>query len=473
MADFNKPIAGDGYAALLAYIVENNQSAIKLLDGVAALSNLPTNAKRWNAANKYFENWNGVAWELLATLYEMKVRNSDQLNGQTEAFYRNANNLNAGSLPVARFGDSSHGSRSGGSLHAVATTLLAGFMSSSDKSKLNGIENNATADQSAAEILALLLSVDGAGSGLDADLLDGWHRSSVVARANHTGTQTLATISDSGALAAKNSVAQGDIDANSVGQSEIKIATQVVAWSASTWATLIGGQYGLGTAIGTTSTSASAYPSSNDSTNNFEVYCQRGGVSGGSSEGSFYYINSSPPYNLGDGDIPMFVYAVIDNATGEIESFSSSVDPVWAYNGPTNIVPDRYGSDGRIYRQRRDMNKVPFSLAEAKAAADPAKLKAYLDAFSAAEIVEEEITQQMKNADMNIIPHPFMSNELAGKTVVMLDPMSPIMEYLLEMQQHDAGNVGEIINSKYLTIGNTQLSRKGPAGLLIPSVQWK
>ena len=39
--------------------------------------------------------------------------------------------------------------------------------------KLNGIESGATADQTAAQILALLKTVDGSGSGLDADLLDG------------------------------------------------------------------------------------------------------------------------------------------------------------------------------------------------------------------------------------------------------------------------------------------------------------
>ena len=43
----------------------------------------------------------------------------------------------------------------------------------SNTSKLNGIESGATADQSASEILTLIKTVDGAGSGLDADLLDG------------------------------------------------------------------------------------------------------------------------------------------------------------------------------------------------------------------------------------------------------------------------------------------------------------
>jgi hypothetical protein len=42
-----------------------------------------------------------------------------------------------------------------------------------DHTKLNGIETAATADQTASEILTAIKTVDGAASGLDADLLDG------------------------------------------------------------------------------------------------------------------------------------------------------------------------------------------------------------------------------------------------------------------------------------------------------------
>jgi hypothetical protein len=45
------------------------------------------------------------------------------------------------------------------------------------ESKLNGVENGATADQTASEILELLTTVDGENSGIDADLLDGKHGS--------------------------------------------------------------------------------------------------------------------------------------------------------------------------------------------------------------------------------------------------------------------------------------------------------
>lgn len=43
----------------------------------------------------------------------------------------------------------------------------------SDGSKLDGVESGATADQTASEILTAIKTVDGAASGLDADLLDG------------------------------------------------------------------------------------------------------------------------------------------------------------------------------------------------------------------------------------------------------------------------------------------------------------
>lgn len=56
----------------------------------------------------------------------------------------------------------------------------------------------------AAEVLTLIKTVDGTGSGLDADLLDGQEGTHYLARANHTGTQAQSTITGlAAALAAK------------------------------------------------------------------------------------------------------------------------------------------------------------------------------------------------------------------------------------------------------------------------------
>ena len=55
---------------------------------------------------------------------------------------------------------------------AVASQTDQNF-TNADHSKLDGIESGATADQTASEILTLIKTVDGSGSGLDADTLDG------------------------------------------------------------------------------------------------------------------------------------------------------------------------------------------------------------------------------------------------------------------------------------------------------------
>lgn len=72
---------------------------------------------------------------------------------------------------------------------AAATTSAAGSMSSTDKSKLDGVATGATANSSDATLLA---------------------------RANHTGTQALSTISDAGTAAAKNAPATGNAAAGEV-----------------------------------------------------------------------------------------------------------------------------------------------------------------------------------------------------------------------------------------------------------------
>ena len=61
------------------------------------------------------------------------------------------------------------------------------------KNKLDGIEDSATADQTDAEILSAIKNVDGATSGLDADLLDGNHGSHYLDYNNFTNTPTIPT----------------------------------------------------------------------------------------------------------------------------------------------------------------------------------------------------------------------------------------------------------------------------------------
>jgi hypothetical protein len=81
-------------------------------------------------------------------------------------------------------------------LDDVATTSANGLMSSSDKTKLDGIESGATADQTAAEILTAIKTVDGSGSGLDADTVDGIEASSFLRSDADDSTSNTITFSN-------------------------------------------------------------------------------------------------------------------------------------------------------------------------------------------------------------------------------------------------------------------------------------
>ena len=82
------------------------------------------------------------------------------------AFSTTVTNSLATKLPLA-------GGEITGNITCSGSQTFDGRDLSVDGSKLDGIESGATADQSASEILTLIKTVDGSGSGLDADLLDG------------------------------------------------------------------------------------------------------------------------------------------------------------------------------------------------------------------------------------------------------------------------------------------------------------
>ena len=98
-----------------------------------------------------------------------------------------------------------------GSEHGDAIPATSGFMSGGDKSKLDTIETAAEVNPNAAEILSLLLTVDGSGSGLDADLLDGENSSagevvSTIMRRDGAGRSKISTPVASNDIARKDTV---------------------------------------------------------------------------------------------------------------------------------------------------------------------------------------------------------------------------------------------------------------------------
>lgn len=297
-------------------------------------------------------------------------------------------------------------------------------------------------------------------------------------------TGDIADLAISTAKLADTSVTQAKIASAAVGQGQLKTtigqgSTTSAAWilkpsdyafeyelyNSSTFSS-DEAYVGIGTTSG--SSSAVAYRSATQGWGKYVYLTDKGGAT---SYIRWRYVQASPPYDLGDGDIPIFVFALVNKATREVESVYSAVDAPWHGNGPTNIKADFY-RNGKGYRLRRDMSKVPFTLEDAKS--DPVKLTEYMAAFKAAPIIEEEITQAIKNADMPLIPHPFMGNDLTGKTVVMLDPVADLTWQLAEMCEcHDKFNLNELLHEGHIVIDNQPLNRAGPPGLPVVSFKWK
>lgn len=159
------------------------------------------------------------------------------------------------------------------------------------------------------------------------------------------------------------------------------------------------------------------------------------------------YMTASPPYDLGDGEVAGFIYACVDK-DGKVTATYMSETPPWAYNGPTNIKADYIDPDsGKKYvKQTQPLTREQILNGD----------------WPTVKLVE--ITNELKNADMNLIPHMFCHKKETD-TIVLFDPMDPDVERLLALS-----NAGEDITKMILDgdfkIDNEGLRRAAPDGVL-------
>jgi hypothetical protein len=180
------------------------------------------------------------------------------------------------------------------------------------------------------------------------------------------------------------------------------------------------------------------------------------------------YVQASPPYDLGDGEVPLFVFMLINKTTGKPEHIWLAPDPPWANNGPTSIRADVM------------INGVPHKLVKTtvmpldEARTDPAKMKEYLAQLKEAVPQPLEITQALKQADMGLIPHPFIGMDLSGHALVMVDPVSRLCQDLEEGRSSiEGGSVADLFYMDYMRMENKPLSRATPPGVIAVAASWK
>jgi hypothetical protein len=130
--DFSTPTLTTGYADFVAAVKARDEDIAKMFDGTTT-TNLPNGAKRWNATGKKFEKFDGTSWSDLTTLYEIKVADSNKLNGQLSTYYatadHNHNTLYAALLHTHDYSPSTHNHDS---------TYLGKTATAADSSKIGG-----------------------------------------------------------------------------------------------------------------------------------------------------------------------------------------------------------------------------------------------------------------------------------------------------------------------------------------------
>ena len=173
-------------------------------------------------------------------------------------------------------------------------------------------------------------------------------------------------------------------------------------------------------------------------------------------EGRLRYISASPPFDMGDGEAQGFLFLLVDKA-GEVAAHYFADVPPWAYNGPTDI---------------RACKKCPKTGKKYRNTVKNRTLEEILDGVPA-ECELQEITQEIKNADMDLIPSPFRTR-MDGLTSVLVDPMDQRIANLIEHQ--NAGGGDEIVNaitSRKIYADNEPLVRAGPQGIMQCKLKFK
>jgi len=271
-----------------------------------------------------------------------------------------------------------------------------------------------------------------------------------------------------------DAVGQDEIASDAVGQSELKTVKETLASGTNVDATLItggGGAFAFWPRIYSSSAGSIRYlvapviPIDARGADLFLTlsltpltqYTLGNGNAGVETFVDNVYITASPPYNIGDGECHSFIFAIVNNATGEIEAMSHAPDPTWANNGPTCIRPE-YKREGRLYRKKCVIDK-------SKDFQDPERYS----------FIEQEITRAFKNSDMALIPHPFQGNDLTGKTIILIDPCDPIVLVAENMKNAGENASEELFFKKYVTFGNKHLSGRATPhkDVMVVKPTWK
>jgi len=321
----------------------------------------------------------------------------------------------------------------------------------------------------------------GSGSGFDADTVDGNEGSALLDRSNHTGTQTLATISDSGALAALDTVSQSEIDASAIGQGELKstTATQTTNIASLTYneIALTGGTYTMFWTAGSVDSrnpndiSGGIHgPIHNDGTYATKIGFHNSDGTPADVYVYSRYVQASPPWVHGSTEVPIYIMAMLNKNTQEVLGTYAAQDPPWAYHGHHNLHPvdgrleKAFGLWGKSITAMRQDPEFIEKMREMK------RLKSQGGKELSDVLNQNTFSMEEKMIDMDIVPHLFRNYDPAKHVVVMLDPSCSCTEEHALLQEfcEDMGDehISKMLHSGRIKFDNSPIDIPGPMEVL-------
>lgn len=236
--------------------------------------------------------------------------------------------------------------------------------------------------------------------------------------------------------------------------------------------TMPGGQYGF--MVGTNAAAGAGnqgwIPGTGSTSMSYEVFGWSSGTYTPGVDvvsGAQRYITASPPFDIGDGHIAGFFYVIVNPSGAIIGHYLADVPP-WAYNGATSITASYIDPNtGKKYRRkpRPEISSLANIMATPRVAPRAARHLSRPRLNRGLEDLEE-ITNDIKNADMESLPHPFVGKIPNGGTVALVDLYDDRLTDLLEMQNEGSDELIIALRAGRLRLNNTALTgRRNPKGL--------
>lgn len=332
-----------------------------------------------------------------------------------------------------------------------------------------------------------------------------------VSISNGPGSIVINAIISAGSITsteiADNAIGQSEMANSAIGQAELKTTTGEVSatyaagpatGSATSDTVAPGGEYGFipliraqyGSAtltsftasfVGASKVSTSAGPFDSGYVATLRLTASLVGGSSGSYNAFAQqrYVTASPPwepYRKNDA-VPLFVFALIERTTARVISTYIAQDPPWGNNGPTVINPL-----GQLKRIAKDhINKFSNGFNDKSSARD-AELMEFMEFMRDPENADflkngmrRKYTQDEKNADMALIPHPFLDYDASKHVVAVINPTDCVFTRGLDARLNWLGDsVAEIVHGDHLIIDYSPMPDIGtPPSVMAVSARWK